>query len=72
MADSERLHEVSKASFPQIGIYRKADGTRLSGCTNPYFSGIINGKEKMSDGCLKTIPEKLHINVKWTAAGAGA
>ena len=41
------------------------------GYKSPYFSGIINGKEKMSDGFMKTISDKLGINIHWITTGEG-
>ena len=37
----------------------------------PYFSGIINGKERLSDKFLKEISELLHINKDWVLSGEG-
>lgn len=41
------------------------------GYKSPYFSGIINGKEKLSDSFLKTISDKLNINISWILTGNG-
>lgn len=71
MTDLERLNEALKVVFLKIGIYKKADMAEFLGYKSPYFSGIINGKEKMSDSFLKTISEKLHINTQWIATGEG-
>jgi hypothetical protein len=71
MTDLERLNEALKVVFLRMGIYKKADMAEYLGYKSPYFSGIINGKEKMSDGFLKTISEKLHINIQWITTGEG-
>jgi hypothetical protein len=71
MTDLERLNKALKVAFLRIGIYKKAEMAEYLGYKNPYFSGIINGKEKMSDGFLKTISEKLHINTQWITTGKG-
>lgn len=71
MTDLERLNEALKVVFLRIGIYKKADMAEYLGYKSPYFSGIINGKEKMSDSFLKTISEKLHINIQWITTGEG-
>lgn len=71
MTDLERLNKALKVAFLRIGIYKKAEMAEYLGYKNPYFSGIINGKEKMSDRFLKTISEKLHINTQWITTGKG-
>lgn len=71
MTDLERLNEALKVVFLRMGIYKKADMAEYLGYKSPYFSGIINGKEKMSDSFLKTISEKLHINIQWITTGEG-
>ena len=71
MTDLERLNEALKVVFLRMGIYKKADMAEYLGYKSPYFSGIINGKEKMSDSLLKTISEKLHINIQWITTGEG-
>lgn len=71
MADLERLNEALKVVFLRMGIYKKADMAEFLGYKSPYFSGIINGKEKMSDSFLKTISDKLHINIQWITTGEG-
>jgi hypothetical protein len=71
MTDLERLNEALKVVFLRMGIYKKADMAEFLGYKSPYFSGIINGKEKMSDSFLKTISDKLHINIQWITTGEG-
>ncbi len=71
MTDLERLNESLKVAFLRIGIYKKADMAEYLGYKSPYFSGIINGKEKMSDGFMKTISDKLGINIHWITTGEG-
>lgn len=71
MTDLERLNEALKVVFLRMGIYKKADMAEYLGYKSPYFSDIINGKEKMSDSFLKTISEKLHINIQWITTGEG-
>ena len=71
MTDLERLNEALKVVFLRMGIYKKADMAEYLGYKSPYFSRIINGKEKMSDSFLKTISEKLHINIQWITTGEG-
>lgn len=46
MTDLERLINVLKIAFSNINIYKKSDMAEYLGYKNPYFSGIINGKEK--------------------------
>lgn len=72
MTDLERLNEALKVVFLRMGIYKKADMAEFLGYKSPYFSGIINGKEKMNDSFLKTISEKLHINIQWITTGEGS
>lgn len=71
MTDLDRLNEALKVVFLRIGIYKKSDMAEYLGYKSPYFSGIINGKEKMSDSFLKTISDKLHINIQWITTGEG-
>lgn len=71
MTEIERLNEVLKFAFLKIGIYKKADMADFLGYKSPYFSGIINGKEKMSDLFLKNISEKLNINIDYILDGKG-
>ena len=71
MTDLERLNEALKVVFLRMGIYKKADMAEFLGYKSPYFSGIINGKEKMSDSFLRTISDKLHINIQWITTGEG-
>lgn len=71
MTDLERLNEALKVVFLRMGIYKKADMAEFLGYKSPYFSGIINGKEKMSNSFLRTISDKLHINIQWITTGEG-
>lgn len=71
MTDLERLINVLKIAFSNINIYKKSDMAEYLGYKNPYFSGIINGKEKMSDAFLRNISEKLNINSQWIVTGDG-
>lgn len=71
MTDLERLNKALKVVFLRMGIYKKADMAEFLGYKSPYFSGIINGKEKMSDSFLRTISDKLHINIQWITTGEG-
>ena len=71
MTDLERLNEALKVVFLRMGIYKKADMAEFLGYKSPYFSGIINGKEKMSGSFLRTISDKLHINIQWITTGEG-
>jgi len=71
MSEIKRLNEALKAAFLKIGIYKKGDMAKYLGYKGPYFSGIINGKEKLTDQFLKTISDKLQINTSWILSGTG-
>ena len=71
MVDLERLNEALKAAFIKIGIYRKSDMAAYLGYKSPYFSGIINGKEKANDVFLNKISETLKVNIEWLETGRG-
>lgn len=41
------------------------------GYKNPYFSGVINGKERLSDQFLKNISDKVGISKDYILKGEG-
>ena len=71
MTELERLNNALKFIFLKIGIYKKADMADFLGYRSPYFSGIINGKEKMTEQFLKNISDKLDINIDYVLEGKG-
>lgn len=71
MTEIERLNEVLKEVFLSLKIYRKADMADFLGYNSPYFSGIINGKEKLTESFLDKISDKLNINSEWIKTGEG-
>ena len=72
MTEIERLNDALKAAFIKIGIFKKADMANYLGYKSPYFSGIINGKEKLNDTFLQLISDKLNINSDWILRGEGS
>jgi transcriptional regulator with XRE-family HTH domain len=71
MSELERLNDVLKFVFLKIGIYKKADMAEFLGYKSPYFSGIINGKEKLTEQFLKNISDKLGVNIDYILEGKG-
>lgn len=67
----ERLNAALKDAFIRKGIFKKSEMAEYLGYKNPYLSGIINGKEKMSDTFLKNISDRLRINSEWIKTGIG-
>jgi plasmid maintenance system antidote protein VapI len=71
MTELERLNKVIKFIFLKMGIYKKADMAEFLGYKSPYFSGIINGKEKITEQFLKNISYKLGANIDYILTGQG-
>lgn len=71
MDELARLNVALRATFLKMGIYKKADMAEYLGYKSPYFSGIINGKEKLSDQFLKTISDKIGISKDYILKGEG-
>lgn len=65
------MNEALKKAFSQIGIYKKGDMADYLGYKTPYFSGVINGKEKLSESFLKLLSDSLGININWIKTGEG-
>lgn len=72
MNDLQRLNEVLKIAFSKIGVYKKGDMATYLGYKSPYFSGVINGKEKLTVQFLKLISDKLQVNSDWILTGEGS
>lgn len=71
MDELARLNAALKATFLKMGIYKKADMAEYLGYKNPYFSGVINGKERLSDQFLKNISDKVGISKDYILKGEG-
>lgn len=71
MDELARLNVALRATFLKMGIYKKADMAEYLGYKSPYFSGIINGKEKLSDQFLKNISDKIGISKDYILKGEG-
>jgi hypothetical protein len=71
MDELARLNMALKATFLKIGIYKKADMAEYLGYKSPYFSGVINGKERLSDQFLKNISDKVGISKDYILKGEG-
>jgi hypothetical protein len=67
----ERLNLGLKTVFLKKGIQRKGDMAEYLGYKNPYFSGVINGREKLSDSFLNTLSVKLGMSPDWILKGEG-
>lgn len=67
----KRLNFALKTVFFNKGIQRKSDMATYLGYKSPYFSGVINGREKLSDPFISTITKKLGINQEWIMTGHG-
>ena len=71
MDELTRLNAALKATFLKMGIYKKADMAEYLGYKSPYFSGVINGKERLSDQFLKNISDKVGISKDYILKGEG-
>ena len=71
MVTLEQLVTAMLDAFKRKGIYRKSEMASYLGYKSPYFSGIINGKEKLNDVFLKKISDELSINWNWIQTGQG-
>ena len=71
MDELARLNMALKATFLKMGIYKKADMAEYLGYKSPYFSGVINGKERLSDQFLKNISDKVGISKDYILKGEG-
>ncbi len=67
----ERLRTSLSEGFRRMGIVRKGDMARHLGYQIPYFSGIINGRERLSNSFLNTLSNKVGINPNWVLTGEG-
>ena len=71
MTELERLNKALKFAFLKKNISKKGDMAEFLDYKSPYFSGIINGKEKLSESFLLKISDKLDINIDWILTGEG-
>jgi len=71
MSDYERLTSVLKEVFLKRGIFKKEDWAKCLGYNKGYLSGILNGKEAISDSFLKKISDEFGVNPDWVKTGDG-
>lgn len=67
----ERLRTALTEGFRNMGITRKGDMAKHLGYQIPYFSGMINGRERLSNSFLNTLSSKVGINPTWILTGEG-
>lgn len=67
----QRLEEVLKIVFAPKKIFKKAEMAEFLGYKPPYFSGICNGKEKVTDQFLIKIQSNLGVNWNYVLTGDG-
>lgn len=67
----ERLNQALNLAGHKIGYSKKSEIAAFLGYKQPYYSGIINGKEKISEDFLKRISDLLNINTEWVLTGEG-
>lgn len=67
----ERLNKALKLAGHKIGYSKKSEIAEFLGYKLPYYSGIINGKEKLSEDFLKRISDYLGIDAEWVKTGEG-
>lgn len=67
----DRLRKALSEGFHRIGITRKGDMAKHLGYQIPYFSGMINGRERLSNSFLNTLSNKVGINPNWILTGDG-
>lgn len=60
-----RLITALREAFRQKGIIRKGEMANYLEYRGPYFSGVINGREKLSEAFLLTLNQKLGLNPRW-------
>lgn len=65
----ERLNHALKLAGHKIGYSKKSEVAAFLGYKPGYYSGVINGKEKLSEDFLKRISDYLNINVKYVLYG---
>lgn len=68
----QRLRTALVEGFHRMGVTRKGDMARHLGYQIPYFSGMINGRERLSNSFLNTLSVKVGINPGWVLTGEGA
>lgn len=66
-----RLMQALREAFKRKGILRKGDMADYLGYKGPYFSGVINGRERLTDAFMNQIEKKLGINPEWVLQGDG-
>lgn len=71
MSELERLNQALNLAGRKIGYSKKSEIAAFLGYRGPYYSGVINGKEKLSDEFLKRISDLLGINPDWVRTGEG-
>lgn len=67
----KRLNQALNLAGHKIGYSKKSEVAAFLGYKLPYYSGITNGKEKLSDEFLKRISDLLNINTEWVLTGEG-
>lgn len=72
MSDYERLIPVLKNVFLKRGLYKRADWAKYLGYNSAYLSGVLNGKEQLTDSFLKKISDEFGINPDWVKTGNGS
>lgn len=70
-SEIQRLEEVLKIVFAPKKIFKKAEMAEFLGYKPPYFSGICNGKEKVTDQFLIKIQSNLGVNWNYVLTGDG-
>lgn len=67
-----RMMQALREVFKKRGIVRKGEMADFLGYKGPYFSGVINGRERLTDSFLNNIEKKLGISSEWVATGEGS
>lgn len=66
-----RLMEALREGFKRKGISRKGDMADYLGYKGPYFSSVINGRERLTSAFLDNVEKKLGVNTSWVLDGIG-